>query len=228
MGDPYFKCRDDVMTMLDTSEGMLETLFSLGERHVNYGKQRRDLKRKLTDLEGYIEDVSESVELAQRNMTTFGISEDEIRSRQEFVRESEGRLQTLRQRLPEQPNKQQRQQLPETGNAQCPPTPDGDSEIQGLLLEQQDARQRQEAELTQLGHAVGRIKEMGVTIETEINEQDTMLDKLGTGVVSVTEKLKNTNKKIDEVVDKMSMKKQYACIILLIVILVVLCVLTIA
>ena len=205
MGDPYLQCRDDIVKLLSNAEEMLEVLISIRENDVNYGKQRRDLKRIIAEIEEYMEDVSTSVDLAQRNMTAFGISEDEMENRRDFVRESEGRLRYLKERLPEQPKQRQQPQGSggDGGNTtEYPPTPEGDSEIQGLLLEQTDARQRQEAELEQLGHAVGRIKEMGVTIETEIKEQDALLDKLSNGVVSVTEKLKHTSKKIDTVIDE--------------------------
>eukprot|EP01064_Diplonema_japonicum_P022416 TRINITY_DN3216_c0_g1_i1.p3 TRINITY_DN3216_c0_g1~~TRINITY_DN3216_c0_g1_i1.p3 ORF type:complete len:222 (+),score=55.93 TRINITY_DN3216_c0_g1_i1:990-1655(+) len=220
--DPYYSAKNELEVQLENASGSLNRLKAIGEDNSDYGRQRRELKRNLSVIEEDLEDLSQTVEIISGNLERFKLTEEEYAARCRFVKSATEMLNKLKETLPRQKQSQNIDSMKDSL------APEGGDEVEQLLMEQDDAMMRQNEELEQLSHAVVRVKEVSGAINEEIKTQDTLLDKLTGKVEAVTDRMRQTNKKVDKIVEKMSTKRQYACIALLVVVLVILCVLTIS
>ncbi|KAJ9452809.1 Syntaxin-61 [Diplonema papillatum] len=222
MQDPYVSARNEIEEMLAQAQGKLQQL----QLSPQDPTQRRELKHQLVSIDEALDDVRATVKVVSENLQRFGITQAEYQSRKAFVEDASARLAGLRDSLTQQKqtNKAHAENIKDSI---APARADPDVEVQGLLLEQEAAMVRQNRDLEQLGDAVNRIKTIGVTVNDELDQQDTLLTKMGTAVDTVTDRLKQANRKIDKVVEKMSLRKQYMMIACLAIILFILCMLTI-
>eukprot|EP01061_Rhynchopus_euleeides_P007909 TRINITY_DN16974_c0_g2_i1.p1 TRINITY_DN16974_c0_g2~~TRINITY_DN16974_c0_g2_i1.p1 ORF type:complete len:246 (+),score=56.79 TRINITY_DN16974_c0_g2_i1:71-739(+) len=219
MDDPFHGAKADIDEMLRKGADLAASLRRRGQQDARYTQQSTELQRIVDTLREDLEDVEETVDVVGRDPLNFGVTEEEYERRRQFVIQASAQIKDLSAATKPLAN-------PSASSSHAVNMPpQSEVEAEQLLVEQDRALHAQDEELHELSHAVRRVKDMSSTIHTEIDRQDKVLDKMSATVDKVTDRLRQTNKRIDKVVDQMSTTKQYLCIILLSVVLLVLCVL---
>ncbi len=100
--------------------------------------------------------------------------------------------------------------------------PQSSDKIQLLEFEQKQIIQSQDAALDRIYSSVSNIKQTAVTINDEVTTQNKMLENTDANMSKVSDKLKNTTKKIGKLLNDSSDKHKIFCIIILTIILFIL------
>ncbi|KAJ5076653.1 SNARE protein [Anaeramoeba ignava] len=76
-----------------------------------------------------------------------------------------------------------------------------------------------DADLDEISHGVGHLKEIALTMSEEVDKQNVMLDEVTTKVDNTTEHLENINKKLRRVISEAKSADKIVCYIILLVLL---------
>mmetsp|Transcript_2199 Transcript_2199/g.4974 ORF Transcript_2199/g.4974 Transcript_2199/m.4974 type:complete len:255 (-) Transcript_2199:71-835(-) len=240
--DPFYLVRDEIAESLHK----LTESFTSWERmpHGDKAKVRAadDLSSRLGDVEAMVADVAAAVQKAAENPARFHIDADEVKRRQQWVDGTRSQIRAYRSKI----DSSKMVVNVETGSilnalragstASSAPR-DGGGAAAALERERErdnddflDAQERttmqmmreQDSELDELGGAVRRLGDVGLTIGRELEEQQVMLEELEEDVETTRGKLKAAQRKMEKLLEKAGMRGQICIILFLMIVLVVL------
>ncbi|EIE22051.1 hypothetical protein COCSUDRAFT_53946 [Coccomyxa subellipsoidea C-169] len=225
--DPFYLVKDDIQASLEKAKSQHARWQSLGKTNPDKKRLESEIEDECKSIAWQVDEMEKAVDVAEKNMARFGLSQAEISGRRKWVlqtrRQCEGVMRSL---------EAQHSVSLSVGD---PGTPTGklgsaiglendryinsEGDRQQLLLRQQDD------ELDQLGQHVEKLGGLGREIHGELESQSRMLDELDEEVETTHHRLAAAQKKMNNVLKKMGMRGQLCLIVFLIAILVLLLVL---
>lgn len=225
--DPYYVARDEVQQVILKVESQHQDWKHIltNESTANnrqFEKLHSDIAGELQQLEYDLQDISATINMVEQNRSKFKLDDSEIQSRKHFVANSRQKLQDIQNHM----NSRQvlgkiegdKRQLLTSQRAR------GDQDRAARLQQENEAflgRQRQEQaqmmanqdeQLTELSKTAARLGDTARVINTELQDQQRMLDELGDDIDKETEKLNFVMKRVGRLI-KTSDNKQI-CIIM--------------
>ena len=126
-----------------------------------------DYREKLEYLESDLDTMDETVMAVKNNPSQFNISRIELKKRTEFIQATRQQLQKLKAGMKSGGNNKNYESISQKPDAST------EERMNNELLEQQQIIQQQDKNLDQFSLAVGNIREIGLTMGAELEQQRT-------------------------------------------------------
>mmetsp|Transcript_19996 Transcript_19996/g.28727 ORF Transcript_19996/g.28727 Transcript_19996/m.28727 type:complete len:269 (-) Transcript_19996:171-977(-) len=239
--DPFYAVRDNVQTYVDRikirHEKFQDLVFNSNTANNSEFKDvRKGLIKDIRTADKQIKDLKGAVEMADRNRDKFQhISDSELGQRKKFVEEMSKEISdvrasmespSVRRKLEDDENKAKRSVHDESLGAVTGMERENTQFIRGQQQMTKDMIGQQDVQLDSLGQAVDRLGGMGKTINTELKEQNKLLDELDRDLDDAGEKMNFVMAKLSKLL-KTKDGCQIWTIVILAVVLVILVALTI-
>ncbi|EGD72394.1 hypothetical protein PTSG_00414 [Salpingoeca rosetta] len=235
--DPYFVVKEEVENSIANAERLYarwQRMFtSRSADDAEFKHTTEQLKTNIKSIEWDLEDLAETVSIAMREPHKFNLSQSELSNRNDFIETSKQKLKALKDgtsdaRIKAKQEKDQRSDL--MGRSKYSRYEKLEREIQaenqGFIDDQQQSQQmvmrEQDTQLQEVGQTIGVLKNMGIMIGDELDEQNDMLEEMDEEMTSTSDRLRGTLKKLDRTLAITRDGKQSCCICLLLLTLIVL------
>lgn len=238
--DPYYVAKDEVQSAIKKVQGLHDEWKCLLQsentaKSARFQELHSEIAAELRHLDYDLQDITETIRVVEENRGKFKFDDGEVASRKDFVQASRSAVQAIqdsvagRQAL----GKIEADRRQALGTGGGPGGAGGRDEQRGRAARENEeflARQRQEQaqiiqqqdqDLTLLSQSAQRLGETARTINTELQDQQKMIEELDEDIDRETEKLNFVMKRIGRLL-KTSDNKQLCLIIGLTVLLVVL------
>jgi syntaxin 6 len=245
MQDPFYVVRDEVVQALEGATQLhtrwKELLHSVNTAQSDeFSWTHNELKKALTSIEYDLCDLADTVAAVEGNFDKFRIDPEEIARRKGFVAQSRATLKGIEGDLGSEGTrgKMQRDEMEvlKTSKSSAPGggsgrattedrlkkaiQQDNDEFIRSQQQVQQQIDRDQEDGLGELSTVVGNLREIGVAINDELEEQGTIMDDLHGRTDEANAGVRNAMRKVSELIDKQKEGTQWCIIILLILVLI--------
>ncbi|ESN98805.1 hypothetical protein HELRODRAFT_67123 [Helobdella robusta] len=196
--DPFFCVKEEVEKTLNS----VNSLYSLWKKLRNTDGSGDELHRisdelrnNLKSVEWDLDDLEDTIKIAEKNQKKFNLDPLELDSRRQFITSTKAIVEVSIYRL-------SNKNLPGFGqrfNYTKLNMDDLESErtIDDTIQRQQMIMKEQDSQLHNIGNSVNSLKMMSSQIGNELDEQAVMLD-------DFADKMDSTNSKLDNVMKKMS------------------------
>eukprot|EP00756_Hemistasia_phaeocysticola_P002795 Hpha_TRINITY_DN11891_c0_g1::TRINITY_DN11891_c0_g1_i1::g.1989::m.1989/K08498/STX6; syntaxin 6 len=253
--DPFDEVRQGVLALLDGDGEANPGLKALFERWSELSENpapsqsvleeltwlQSELRKSIRQVEWDLRDLQETIEIVMKQPNRFAIDEFELERRNSFVESVFSKLDNMTRALDRA--LERRPQLPPRNS---PSSPDregvvhtgrgkgGYSQLDEATAQQyeMDIRAQLEEHDRRFGDevtaGVQELRDMAGGIQTELHEQDTIIDTLGRGVDALKSSVERAMTRMDQLSANMSNTKKMCCIFALTVLLMLLIVLTFA
>lgn len=238
--DPYYVAKDEVQSAIKKVQAMHDE-WKLLLHSENTSKSARfqqlhsEIAGELRQVDFDLQDITETIRMVEENRAKFRFDDAEVASRKDFVKVSRGTVKDIQDSITGRQalgkiEADKRQALGATsGHAGSAGRDDRQGRIardnqQFLERQRQEQSQiiaQQDQDLTLLSQSAQRLGETARTINTELKDQQRMLEELDEDIDKETEKLNFVMKRIGRLL-KTSDNKQLCLIIGLFVLLLVL------
>ncbi|CAL5219033.1 g792 [Coccomyxa viridis] len=226
--DPFYLVKDDIQASLDKAQTQQGRWQSLGNTNPDKKRLGADVEDECKSIAWQVDEMEKAVDVAEKNMSRFGLSQAEISNRRKWVMQTRKKCESIMSSL-EGSHKVQIYDS-DNGNAtkglRAAAAQENDAHINSESDRQQLLIRQQDDELDQLGQHVERLGGLGREIHGELESQSRMLDDLDEEVEGTHHRLAAAQKKMNNVLKKMGLRGQLCLIAFLIAILVLLIVLT--
>ena len=160
-----------------------------------------DRAARLKSLSDDVQDLADAVQIARQDRLRFNLSEEELASRDRFVRDMQSNLalarsSTARSSLTAKASNSSTTQLfPESGAV-------NDGFMGDEMAHQQQILQQQDEQLDHLADAVQRIGNIGRDMHLELEEQGQLLDNLGSEMEDTASRMKRVRQRLDRFIEE--------------------------
>ncbi|XP_003746495.1 syntaxin-6 [Galendromus occidentalis] len=230
MEDPYPTCKEDISRALEKSRLLYSQwsqlkLQSRSKEEVEWTSN--ELRNALRSIDWDVEDLEETVSNLEKNIRRYRLTSEEVLARKEFIGAVKNEVYQMKEAVMGPDNQKKPKKKPpgmdlfgrgagagytSLRNEESPEhrvMAGRASQIQRGLMNQQ------EHELDQIHTTVGTLKVMSKQINSELDEQNMMLDDLGNDIESTQNKVDVALKKMAKVLNMSNDRRQWFAIILL-------------
>lgn len=152
--------------------------------------------KRIQALSYDVQDLSEAVQVARQDRHRFNLSEQELASRERFVREMQSNIVTARNfRTTRTAGHGKDELLSQTRRA-------NDAYINDEMMQQEQIMRHQDEQLDELAGAVQRIGNMGRDMHIELEEQGQLLDNLGEEMEDTSSRMKRVRQSLDRFIEE--------------------------
>ena len=240
--DPFFLVRDEISGLLEALTESFRSWEKIPNGEKGKGAAGADILRRAGEAEGMLKELAGAVDVARANPGRFGVDADEVARRAQWVDNTRGRLKGFREKVEASQkvvnveaggllnalragNAASAAASRETGAAAALERErerDNDAFLDAQERSTMQIMRQQDEELDELGGAVRRLGDVGLTIGRELEEQQVMLEELEEDVETTRGKLRAAQRKMEKLVEKAGMRGQLCIILFLVVVLAVL------
>jgi len=222
--DPFYLVKDDIQSSLDKASAS----FIRWQNASKGGAERRRLQPEIEEecksIAWQVDEMEKAVDVAEKNMTRFGLTTQEIRSRRSWVHDTRKTVEGMLTSIETAKQIASKMTHPTTPGGKLSSAMQQDNEryIGTEQEQQQMVMRRQDEDLDEIGNAAQRLGHMGLQIHDELQTQNVMLEQLDEDVEQTTSRLAAAQKKINTVLQKAGLRGQLMIIGILLVLLVIL------
>lgn len=203
--DPYYSVRDHVQSQLERIklkherfQDLLRTVDTSSSSE--FKEVRKGLRQDVRAVDKEILGLKEAVDTIEKNRAKFMyIKDNELQNRKRFVEDSQKSVSAVkasmdssavRKKIEEDTRRVKREAFDEVHNARSQQlNQENDRFISDQKQVTRKLIQDQDQDLEKLGHAVGRLEQVGREINLEIKTQGKLLDALGNEIDVAGEKM---------------------------------------
>ena len=236
--DPFILVKNEVeenIQIVDKLYGQWERVL---EQAPNSDDQRRlesTILDQIKEIMDDLGDLEETVSIALKNPSRFNFSDQELKSRSEFIRAAKSKLTGMEATITS-PDTQAKakanarslllKKRGEGKQARYAKLDEAIAQDNQKFIEDQEQEQlriemEQEEDLQALGRNVRKIKEMGRDIGSEIQNQQKQLDDLSNDVDRVDNKMENSIIKINKIIGETKKDRIFTIIIVILVLILI-------
>jgi len=236
MQDPFYVVKEEVqqsvqgvVSLYERWKQLLETTNTATNEEFKW--TQNELKTGLRSIEWDLNDLEETISVVQNNQNKFRLDGSEIENRRGFVAETKKKIQQIKDDLGStktkgKVDKDSREVLMAT---KAPAKTDKLTEaivednqqfINGQQQRMQLIEKEQDKKMDIIKENVVKLKEIGHTIGSTLEEHDELLGQIDTEVSSADKGLKGAIKQVSQLLDRTKDSTQWGIIILLILALV--------
>jgi len=192
------------------------------------------IKNGIKSIEWDLQDLEETIGIVEGNRQRFKLDVDEVESRKAFITETKATIKKMKDDLNNVTTKgkldnDNRAMLLASKKSQERGKFDGiheairednDNFINGAQRQLQATMDSQDEDLEAVGQSVSRLKEMGQTINTELNQQSLILDDMDSEVDKTSGRLSNVVRRLNKLLESTSDRVQWCLVAVLTLILI--------
>eukprot|EP00698_Gefionella_okellyi_P007635 TRINITY_DN1866_c0_g1_i2.p2 TRINITY_DN1866_c0_g1~~TRINITY_DN1866_c0_g1_i2.p2 ORF type:complete len:259 (-),score=56.94 TRINITY_DN1866_c0_g1_i2:1810-2586(-) len=242
--DPFYFVKEDISQSVNKAATLFTRWKALHEQALDSDSQEFDwttgeLVQSLKSIEWDLEDLDESINIAEANRQRFRIDADEIKSRRAYVAKTRGSVAEMKKTITDPSVKQKRDRLARDAlmahTAASAAAEDGgrmarvnqaidednDNFIRGEMQVQDTIVEGQDQDLAALEGTIDTIREIGIAINTEVELHNKLLGDLDEKVGETQSRLDSAMNEIKKVMKQASMKKLICTVVILILVLVI-------
>eukprot|EP01116_Phalansterium_solitarium_P025745 TRINITY_DN9999_c0_g1_i1.p1 TRINITY_DN9999_c0_g1~~TRINITY_DN9999_c0_g1_i1.p1 ORF type:complete len:270 (-),score=34.72 TRINITY_DN9999_c0_g1_i1:242-1051(-) len=204
-----------------------------------------ELRGMLAEVQSDLRDLTETTDVVENNKVKFKVDDAECKSRRKFISDTRAELRRIEADLSDTrvkgklENDQRelltRKKAPAAGAApsnrfsrlEQSVQEDNDQFIEGQRTQQTQILREQDQDLDRLGHTVGNLKEISITIGNELQEQEGLIQAIDEDVDRTDRGIRGAMHKVNKLLDSTSERNQYIIILVLLLALVGLIILVI-
>ncbi|BDA42077.1 probable Syntaxin-6 [Coccomyxa sp. Obi] len=223
--DPFYLVKDDIQASLEKAKAQHARWQSLGKTNPDKKRLESEIEDECKSIAWQVDEMEKAVDVAEKNMARFGLSQAEISGRRKWVLQTRRQCESVMASLEASHSVALNVGLDTgtpTGKLGSAAAQDNDRFINSEGDRQQLLLRQQDDELDQLGQHVERLGGLGREIHGELESQSRMLDELDEEVETTHHRLAAAQKKMNNVLKKMGMRGQLCLIVFLIIVLVLL------
>jgi syntaxin 6 len=202
--DPFYAVRDTVQNYMERIKVKYERFRDVVMNtntaiNAEFKELRKGLAKDIRTIDRQIKELKGAVDMADRNRDKFKhISDSELSQRKQFVESMVKEINAIRggmdapdirRKLEDDENKNKRVAEDDSLGAMTNIERDNTRFVRGQQQQTMEMIQQQDVALDSLGNAVDRLEGMGRTINTELKEQNRLLDELDQDIDDAGEKM---------------------------------------
>jgi len=202
--DPFYAVRDTVQNFMERINVKYDKFKDLAfntntASNGDFKELRKGLVKDIRTIDRQIKDLKGAVEMADRNRDKFThISDVELSQRKQFVDSMTKEINVvktgmdapeIRRKLEDDENRAKKNTSDESTGAMTGMQKDNERFVRGQQQMTQEMISQQDVALDSLGNAVDRLEGMGRSINTELKEQNRLLDDLDQDIDQAAEKM---------------------------------------
>ncbi|KAI4140651.1 MAG: hypothetical protein L6R39_005705 [Caloplaca ligustica] len=209
--DPFLEAQSDLLSTLNTTRSLFSSYLRIrslasSASSPELAQARSELESNLHDLSSDLQDLVDSVKAVESDPFRYGIDIDEVGRRRRLVQEVGGEVEDMQEELKNVSNSQKKAGA--NGSALPPPSafdPDAPEADEYEAFEQQrqvEIMQEQDEALDGVFKTVGNLRQQADDMGRELEEQQEILEEVGTVADRVQGKLSTGIKKVGWVIKK--------------------------
>jgi len=239
MQDPFYVVKEEVQQSVQGVSALYERWKDLLNNtntttNEEFKWTTNELKTGLRSIDWDLTDLEETVGIVESNKAKFQIDETELNSRKQFIQSTKQKIQSIKDDMQstrtrgkmEKDQKDllmaQKKPIDKFSKLQDVYEQDNQNYVDGQLQRQDQIMKVQDEHLDQLGRTVGVLKEMGKTINTELQIHDELITGLDGDITKVDSGLKGAIKRVNTILDSTKDSTQLCIIVVLIIALIAL------
>eukprot|EP00051_Salpingoeca_urceolata_P019059 m.273437 g.273437 ORF g.273437 m.273437 type:complete len:245 (+) comp19339_c0_seq15:236-970(+) len=235
--DPFLVVKDEVQESLSQARALFkrfEQLLEAGSADTEeLDWTTKELKTSMTSIGWDLEDLAETVTIAEASPERFKLTPDDIAERKRFIENTKQVVEDMKAqvsgtRTKERIEENKRKALVGTKRSSRYDRLQDNirSENQGFIggqeQQQQTIMREQDTQLEEVGQTISNLKSMGRMIGDELDDQNDLLDDFDTEMDHTQSRLMQTMRKLDRALAITKDGKQSCCICLLLLVLIIL------
>eukprot|EP00043_Microstomoeca_roanoka_P028212 m.17257 g.17257 ORF g.17257 m.17257 type:complete len:249 (-) comp8247_c0_seq1:163-909(-) len=210
--DPYFVVKEEVENSIANAETLFKRWQQLyASRSSNddeFTHTTEQLKTNLKSIQWDIDDLAETVQIAESEPHKFHLNAAEIANRKAFIERAKKQLESFKEgcsdaKIKAKQEKDQRTEL--VGKSKYSRYEKLEQQIQnenqGFIDSQHQTQQmimrEQDTQLEEVSQTVGVLKNMGIMISDELDDQSVLLEEMDEEMTTTADRLRGTLKKLD-------------------------------
>lgn len=239
--DPFFVVKEEVCQSLKTAQSLYAQWSAQLERPggssdgVQLHTITTELKNCLKSIEWDLQDLGQTITIAENNHHKFRIDAGELEQRKQFVRNTTATVEKIRTHLNSDTTRakieaHQRKSLmgtsrrgPQSRYQRLEEEMERSNQdyIEQQHKQQQAMMERQDEQLEDVGQSVKTLKTMSVAIGNELDEQAVILEDFDRELEHTDSRLRALTKRVELAIKKTSGKLQLCCILILVLLIIV-------
>jgi len=189
------------------------------------------IKSGIKSIEWDLQDLEETIGIVEGNRQRFKLDAAEVESRKAFIFETKAAIKKMKEDLNNAQTKGKmendtRNTLMNTSSRKNQDQgkfsglknaleDDNNTYIQNSQVQLQATMNDQDEEIEAIGKVAGNLKEIGVTINSELNKQNMLLEEMDTEVDKTQNRLSSTLRRLNKLIDSASDRVQWCMVIVL-------------
>ncbi|KAL5484678.1 hypothetical protein EMCRGX_G021218 [Ephydatia muelleri] len=230
--DPFFVVRDEVKQSIANAQNLYSQWSTLieGEDLTKLQSVATDLRNCFKSIEWDLEDLQQTINIAESNPRKFRLDPSELETRKQFIRDIQATVKRIRDHIDSDSSNRKVEQLKKkalVGSEEKKPRGKYAKLEEELVRSNQDfidqQRRQQQAMLTQqdqsideVGSHVQTLKQIGEAIGDELDEQAVVLEEFDREMEQTESRIQALTKRVNKAIAKSSDKCQIICIICLV------------
>lgn len=237
--DPFFVVRDEVRHSLSNAQSQYSQWCMLLESEVDLDKLHNagsELKNCIKSIDWDLEDLGQTIKIAEANPHKFRLDYGELESRKQFIRDTRvvvGRIKdhmnsdAVRSKM----ESLKRKSLMSSGREKKPRgryarlEEELERSNQDYIEQQRHQQQmiiaQQDEQLELVGNSVHTLKKMGESIGDELDDQAIMLEEFDRELEHTDSRLRSLTARVNKAIKKSGDKCQIVTILILVVVLII-------
>ena len=237
--DPFYTVRDDVRGSLNNAQDLYTQWCLLLEGKSDYEKLQStttDLRSCIKSIEWDLQDLEETISIAEANPHKFRLNVGEIESRKQFINDTRtvvnkvkihmnsdqthGIMESMRRKQLLNTNMQKKprgryQKLEDELERSNQDFIDHQKHQQQVIMTQQDKQ------IDRVGGTMTVLHQMGQDIGIELDEQNKLIDEIDEDMQRTDTRLTSLTKRVNKAIRNSSDRCQLICIVILVIIIVI-------
>jgi len=237
--DPFYVVKEEVQqsvsgvtTLYDRWQELLRNTNTAQNDEFKWTTSQ--IKNGIKSIEWDLQDLEETIGIVEGNRQRFKLDIGEVESRKAFITETKATIKKMKDDLNNVTTKgkiendnrsvlmgsKKVQERGKFDGIHDAIREDNDNFINNSQRQLQQTMDAQDEDLDAVGQSVVRLKEMGQTINTELNQQSLILDEMDSQVDKTSGRLNNVVRRLNKLLESTSDRVQWCVVIVLILILI--------
>ena len=178
----------------------------------------RELVAGCDSVAWQVDELSNAVAIAEKNPQRFKLSNPELSSRKQWIKETRAVIEKVRIATAAEAEQAAASGYND-GRFGSPYAAENEEALQGEADNQSLLMRQQDEELEDLSGAVTRLGNIGLSISEELESQGNLIDEMGQETDSALARMRAASRKMEQVIKKSGMRGQCCIIITLVIIL---------
>lgn len=237
--DPFFVVRDEVRQSLNNAQSQYSQWSMLLDSEADIDKVQgagSELKNCIKSIEWDLEDLEQTIKIAEANPHKFRLDYGELETRKQFIRDTRSVIKRIKDHMGSDQVKSKLEQLkrksllhtarekkPRGRYARLEEEMERSNQdyIEQQRHQQQAMISRQDEQLDQVGASVSTLKRIGETIGDELDDQQVMLEDFDREIEHTDSRMRSLTARVNKAIKKSGSKCQIITIVVLVIVLVV-------
>lgn len=208
--DPFHLVKKEIQEAVNDVQGKYARWSGLTTSNPERMDLSSEVERGCGSVMWQLDELQHAIEKASENPSRFNLTQSELESRTSWVESTRAQISNVQQSV------KIANQRARHGDGQNPALVDrNDQFVSDQRMQQEMIVRQQDQELEEMGKAVDRLGQVGLTIHDELSHQQRMLDDLDEDIDITTNRMRAAQKKIADIIKKTGMKWHFCVIVLL-------------